>query len=209
MLKKGDNLRPKYGDFDFSKLDARQRFWLDKLTIFTRFRQRIENKFKAVKVSTDMKILFIEQHSMKLGNAVFYTMEGSRQKYSYALEAFPYLGCALGVVYFFGFALVMPLHVNLVKESALSLLLGMVTAYAYPWYYKRIYLTNVCTVYDNLRLAIKLNPKLAKPDSDKDINKNFGPSKWNSHDSGFEDEEDIEFEDQISIFDGSAEEERK
>ena len=78
MLVKGDNLRPKYDNFDFSKLESQQLFWIRKLTLFTKYRQQIENKFKSVKVSTEMKILFIEQHSMKLGNAVFYTMEGSR-----------------------------------------------------------------------------------------------------------------------------------
>ena len=38
MLKKGDAIRPMYDNYDFSQLDANQRFWLDKLTIFTRFR---------------------------------------------------------------------------------------------------------------------------------------------------------------------------
>ena len=78
MLSKGDSLRPKYENFDYSKLDSTQLFWIKRLTFFTRYRERIESRFKDVKVSTDMKILFIEQHSMKLGNSVFYTMEGSR-----------------------------------------------------------------------------------------------------------------------------------
>ena len=78
MLEKGDELRPRYKNFDYSKLDENQLFWIRKLTWFTRYRSQIENRFKAVKVSTDMKVLFIEQHSMKLGNAVFYTMEASR-----------------------------------------------------------------------------------------------------------------------------------
>ena len=146
---------------------------------------------------------------MKLGNAVFYTMEGSRQKYSYALEAFPYLGGALALGYFFGFALIVPLHSNLLRESGMSLILGMATAYLYPHYYKRIYMTNVCTVYDDLRKAIRLNPALAKPDSDKDINKNFGPNKWNSNDSGFDDEDTIDMDDHVSVFDGTVADERK
>mmetsp|Transcript_1321 Transcript_1321/g.1795 ORF Transcript_1321/g.1795 Transcript_1321/m.1795 type:complete len:117 (+) Transcript_1321:235-585(+) len=116
-----------------------------------------------------MKILFIEQHSMKLGNAVFYTMEGSRQKYNTALEAWPYLGGVLALCYFVGFALKTPMHSKLLKESGLSLFLGFTSAAFYPYYYKRIYLTNVCTVYDDLRQAIKQNPALAKPDDDTAI----------------------------------------
>ena len=60
MLAKGDELRPKYDNFDFSKLDKTQLFWIRQLTWFTKYRTNIENRFKAVNVSTDMKILFIE-----------------------------------------------------------------------------------------------------------------------------------------------------
>ena len=151
MLKKGDELRPRYDNFDYSKLDSTQLFWINKLTWFTKYRNQIENRFKAVKVSSDMKILFIEQHSMKLGNAVFYTMESSRQKYLNAMEAWPYIGGVLSVVYFIGFALRTPMHSKLIKETGLSVLLGMSTAAAYPYYYKNIYMTNVCRVYDGLR----------------------------------------------------------
>ena len=151
MLSKGDDLRPKYDDFDFSKLDSSQLFWIKNLTWFTKYRNQIENRFKSVRVSSDMKILFIEQHSMKLGNAIFYTMESSRQKYLKALEEWPYVGGVLAFVYFIGFALRTPMHSKLVKEAGYSVLLGMGTAAAYPYYYKRIYMTNVCRVYDGLR----------------------------------------------------------
>ena len=60
MLAKGDDLRPKYENFDYSKLDSTQLFWIRQLTWFTKYRQQIENRFKSVKVSSDMKILFIE-----------------------------------------------------------------------------------------------------------------------------------------------------
>ena len=59
MLQKGDKLRPKYQDFDFSKLDSTQLFWIKRLTWFSQYREKIEDKFK-LKVSEDMKILFIE-----------------------------------------------------------------------------------------------------------------------------------------------------
>ena len=38
MLQKGDDLRPKYRGYDFSKLDAQQHFWLRQLSWFTHYR---------------------------------------------------------------------------------------------------------------------------------------------------------------------------
>ena len=72
------------------------------------------------------------------------------------------------------------MHSKLIKESGYSVILGLTCGAAYPAYYKRIWMTNVYTVYEDLRKAIKLNPALAKPDDDVAINKNFGPSKWNT-----------------------------
>ena len=141
-----------------------------------------------------MKILFIEQHSMKLGNAVFYTMESSRQKYNGALEAWPYLGGVLSIFYFIGFAIRTPMHSKLLKETGYSVLLGLATAALYPYYKKQVYVKNVCTVYDDLRLAIKENPVLAKPDDTTAIQKNFGPSKWNTNESGMDRDDDIELD---------------
>jgi len=101
------------------------------------------------------------------------------------------------------------MHSRLVKESAISVVLGMATASLYPYYYKRVYVTNVVTVYNDLRKAIKLNPALAKPDSDTEINKNFGPSKWNTSQSGMDSEDDIEMDGKMGIMDGHADDEGK
>ena len=117
---------------------------------------------------------------MKLGNRVFYTLEASRQRYLTAIENWPYVSGVLAFGYFIGFALYTPMHSRLLKEAGLSLFMGGMTAAFYPYHYKRIWMTNVCTVYNDLRKAIKLNPTLAKPDDDIAINKNFGPSKWNT-----------------------------
>ena len=156
-----------------------------------------------------MKILFIEQHSMKLGNSVFYTMESSKQKYLGALESWPYVGGVLSVGFFLGFAMMTPMHSKLLKETALSAVLGLGCASAYPLYYKRVYTTNVCTVYDDLRKAIKLNPELAKPDDDTLVNKNFGPSKWNTSESGIDNENDIVMDGQMGVMDGHADDDGK
>ena len=91
----------------------------------------------------------------------------------------PHVAGVFAFCFFIGFALKTPMHSKLGKESAMSILLGVGVASAYPAYYKRIYYTNVETVYRDLRKAIKMNPALAKPDDEVSINKNFGPSKWN------------------------------
>ena len=78
MLQKGDDLRPRYDNFDFDKLDSQQLFWLKRLSLFSAYRKNIENRFKEVRVSTEMKVLFVEQHSMKLRQDVFYDIEAKR-----------------------------------------------------------------------------------------------------------------------------------
>ena len=125
-----------------------------------------------------------------------------------AVESWPYIGGVLAVGFLFGFALVTPMSSRLLKESVMSVGLGMGLAGLYPYYYKRIYLTNVCTVYDDLRKAIKLNPALAKPDDASAVNKNFGPSKWNPE-SSLESEDEVEMDDEMSIFAGHADDDRK
>ena len=121
------------------------------------------------------------------------------------MESWPYVGGVFAFVYFIGFALRTPMHSKLVKESGMSLMMGMATAAFYPWYYKRIYDTNVHTVYNDLRKAIKLNPKLAKPDDDTAINKNFGPSKWNTAESGMESDDEIEEDNATGFYEGDPE----
>ena len=59
MLKKGDQLRPQYDQFDFSKLSSLQLFWLKQMGWFTVFRKRIERQFEVSEVSNELKILFI------------------------------------------------------------------------------------------------------------------------------------------------------
>jgi len=38
MLRKGDRLRFKYEGFDFNQLDASQTSWLEKLSMFSKYR---------------------------------------------------------------------------------------------------------------------------------------------------------------------------
>jgi hypothetical protein len=78
MLAKGDNLREKYAGFDFSKLDNTQLTHINRLTFFSKHRERILRKFNGTTINADVKIAFLDQHSMKLGNRIFYDLESKR-----------------------------------------------------------------------------------------------------------------------------------
>ena len=79
MLSKGDRLRPQYQDFDFSNLDSKQLQWINHLSYFTKYRGFMERRFDNTgKISNDMMVCFIEQHSMKLPPRIFYSLEAIR-----------------------------------------------------------------------------------------------------------------------------------
>ena len=111
----------------------------------------IERKFEEAEVSNDLKILFIQQHSMKIKQGAFYAMESKRQSYLYAMEAWPYLAGAAGFTLFVGCAIVMPLNRKLLLESAACLSLGATISYGYPSYYWKQYIQDVNQVYFALR----------------------------------------------------------
>ena len=60
MLKKGDELRDAYSDFDFEKLDADQQRCLKMLSIYPKYRSRIEAMFEPEQVSNELKVMFLE-----------------------------------------------------------------------------------------------------------------------------------------------------
>ena len=78
MLKKGDRIRHKYDNFDFETLDSKQKFWLDKLSKFSKYRERIIWRYNGSSISTDLKIMYLDQHSMRIGTSIFYNLESSR-----------------------------------------------------------------------------------------------------------------------------------
>ena len=101
MLEKGDFLREtRYKDFDFSQLEPEQLKWIKRLTLYSYFRNFAISRWEHGRVSNDMKIAFIESHSMKLGNGVFYHLEGKKQNYHMSLETWPYLGGVFGLFFF-------------------------------------------------------------------------------------------------------------
>ena len=46
MLAKGDALRPAYAGFDFSNLDDAQHKWLNRLSIFTKYRKLLTSRWE-------------------------------------------------------------------------------------------------------------------------------------------------------------------
>lgn len=145
-----------------------------------------------------MKLLFIEQHSMKLGDAVFYTIEGRRQTYLQSVEALPVFGGIIGMFFFVGFAYRRPLSSKLYKEAVQSFFLGCACASVYPLYNRKLYLEGVSDAYDMLKLRFRKYPQMEQPDSENAM-KNFGYSKWN--DDMVEDENDLDML-EVSLFEG-------
>lgn len=139
MLKKGDALAPKYADFDFEALDSQQLKWLSHLSIFTKYRDRIERYFREIHVSNEMKQVYLSQHSMKLGDRVFYDIEAARQVYLQSFESVPTFGVLIGLGFFVIAAHRTPLTSKLYRETALSLMLGVSVAMLHPMYTRRLY----------------------------------------------------------------------
>ena len=131
MLAKGDALRERYRDFDFSKLDSTQNTYLSRLAFFSKHRERILSKFNGTSITYDVKIAFLDQHSMKLGNNIFYDLESKRQEYINSFEIMPVSTLILGAIFFVGFAIRTPLTSKLYKELGYSALLGAGFSYIY------------------------------------------------------------------------------
>ena len=45
MLSKGDALKPKYDDFDYSNLDSKTTKWLGRRSVFSKYRQFVFNRW--------------------------------------------------------------------------------------------------------------------------------------------------------------------
>ena len=128
MLQKGDRLSEKYKDFDFEKLDAQQKFWIERLTLFSKYRNLVVSRYNGTYISTDIKIMFLDQHSMKIGSGVFYSLEHARMRYLEALENYPLYASLSGAAFFLRFAYTAPMHHKLYKELAIAAVLGLSVA---------------------------------------------------------------------------------
>lgn len=167
------------------------------MSLYSRFRPTIERKFEPEKVSRDLKVIFIDTHSMKMGNANFYTLENKRTNMVMALENWPYLGAVFAIGFFVFYAVRTPLHKKLYGEALKSIVLGQLLALPTLYYYRQVYLLEVDKQYDWLKQRIKDHPELALPDSD-DVNKNFGMSLYTE----FESDDEVEYFKKENIFRG-------
>jgi hypothetical protein len=208
MLAKGDSLRSRYDNFDFEALEPVQHTYLSRLAFFSRHRERILRKFNGTNITYDVKIAFLDQHSMKLGNNIFYDLEGKRQNYVTSFEVMPVSTCILGFFIFCGYAVKTPLTSKLYKELVYSLLMGAGISYLYVWKQKRAYLGYVDEIYDRLKSKFATNPILSTMKEDEQIIKNFGLTKF----ADFDDTDDDEDPDNVpepGIFDGDPSKERE
>ena len=210
MLAKGDELRAQYKGFDFSQLDATQHKYLNRLSFFAKHRERILRKFNGTSITYDVKIAFLDQHSMKLGNNIFYDLESKRQDYLAGFDYMPFATCAFGLVFFCIFAVRTPLTSKLYKELGYSLVLGGACSYSFVHYYKRIYLKHVDDVYEKLRDKFATNPVLSTIKEDQQIIKNFGFHKYNDQDDEDDDEDQMDElgMKEMGIFEGDPNEEK-
>jgi hypothetical protein len=60
MFQKGDQIKDKYKDFNFDQLDSTQKRYLNRLSFFSKHRERIIRKFNGTTISNDVKILFLD-----------------------------------------------------------------------------------------------------------------------------------------------------
>uniref|UniRef100_A0A7S3CK52 Uncharacterized protein n=1 Tax=Strombidium rassoulzadegani TaxID=1082188 RepID=A0A7S3CK52_9SPIT len=208
MLMKGDALRPQYRDFDFSKLDKTQIFWLDKLSWFSRFRKRIINRFNGTAITSDAKIVFLDQHSMTIGTSVFYTLEHQRQVYLRASENYLMIAPLVSLGFFLAYALRVPVHQKLYKELAKSVVLGSTLSYSFVYYHYLNYIEVVDSCYELVKQKFKKDKRLQALSENDDVRKltvkNFGFSPW--RDGDVDTEDDIDEFNQY-IFEGTAEDE--
>lgn len=84
--------------------------------------------------------------------------------------------------------------------------MGLGIAAYLPLYYRKIYMKRVGQAYDDLKLRFEQFPEQAVPDNDNII-KNFGATRWN--DSDYQNEEDLEDDNSIGVFDGDELDDRR
>ena len=60
MLAKGDALRDRYKDFDYSAMQPYQQKQLSRLAFFSKHRERILKKFNGTNITIDVKIAFLD-----------------------------------------------------------------------------------------------------------------------------------------------------
>ena len=170
--------------------------------------QQVNEAYTKDNVPSDIKIMFLDQHSMRIGQDLFYTLERSRQVYLNAVEVHPLMSFCTAVALFIGFAIKTPMHRNLMRELGYSVVGGFGICYTYPYYHYKQYLKKVDEVFDIVTEEFEKRPALMErlrrsDDKNAAMLKNFGMS--NSNDNDIEDDVDGTTENSLNIFDGGDE----
>lgn len=209
MLAKGDHLRSRYDSFDFTALDQTQQKYLNRLSFFAHHRERILRKFNGTSITHDVKIAFLDQHSMKLGNHIFYDIESKRQDYITSFDIMPFSTAFFGFLFFCGFAIRAPMTSKLYKELGYSVVMAGALSYVYVHQQKKKYLAKVDEIYEQLKYKFATNPILSTMKEDEQILKNFGYHKYadkdDQDDDGPFDEEELK---EMGIFEGDVTKEK-
>ena len=204
-------MQGRYADFDYTALEGNQLRWIKHLSVFSKYRQRIVSKFSPKDISNDEKIMFLDQHSMRLGNNIFYTLEHARLEYLQAGENHPLFAFLLSAGFFFRFARRAPMHSKLYKELLLSIIYGSTLTYTVNYYYYLKYIDVVNECYSIVKekfdqASPALAAKIRKEGEMSSLIKNFGTSPWNHPE--VDDENDLLLLEE-DIFEGTVEDERK
>jgi hypothetical protein len=93
MKSKEDQVQ--YQKFNFSNLSSKEARFLSFLSKITKYESFILNRLRP-KITTDMKISFLEKYSMQVGTAKTAQIEQQRLAFLYSLQAFPYLALSIG-----------------------------------------------------------------------------------------------------------------
>ncbi len=186
-----------------------QQTQLSRLAFFSKHRERVLRKFNGTTITYDVKIAFLDQHSMKLGNNIFYDLESKRQNYITSFEILPASTVFFGMIFLTIYAIRTPLTSKLYKELLYSTLMGAGVSYSYVHQQKRHYHQFVDEIYEKLKDKFATNPILSTMKEDEQIIKNFGFSKYSDNDD-MEDEEDPNSEGirELGLFEGNPNDEK-
>ena len=160
MLQKGDRMQPRYANFDYDKLEASQLWWIQKLGMYSKYRKRIINRYNGTSISSDIKIMFLDHHSMRIGSTIFYNLESARQEQMVALEEYPMLSGILAFGFFVRFAYKTPVYSKLYKELGYSMAMGGAVGYSYAYYYYMKYIQVVDESYEVVKQKFANNPEM-------------------------------------------------
>ena len=124
---------------------------------------------------------------MRIGHAVFYNLEGARQKYLRTLEFYPLVAACLSFGCFIGYAVKTPIYSKLYRELGKSILLGATFGYIPSYFSHQKYLGVVDESYEIVKQKFEANPKIIENVENHDNSslhiKNFGLSAWNDADT--------------------------